>query len=160
MGQTSATPSLRGHVVGFCMHARAHTGIGAYFCTHAYCVICSHTHICTHTHTITYHYTYTHIHAERFIFQMFASSTSAVGRMHVNASKAAKVQRQFPQRHPSPLLHARIQTPQRQPQRHIYRQLSQRHPSPLLYARILTPQRYIYRQLPQRHQSTDKPLSD
>ena len=35
-GQTSATPSLRGgRVVGFCMHARAHTGLRAYFCTHA-----------------------------------------------------------------------------------------------------------------------------
>ena len=28
-GQTSATPSLR-HVVGFCMHARAHTGLRAH----------------------------------------------------------------------------------------------------------------------------------
>jgi len=26
-GQTSTTPSLLGHVVGFCMHARAHTGL-------------------------------------------------------------------------------------------------------------------------------------
>ena len=29
-GQTSAISSLRGHVVGFCMHARAHTGLRAH----------------------------------------------------------------------------------------------------------------------------------
>jgi len=33
-GQTNATASLRREVVSFCMHARAHTGIGAHFCTH------------------------------------------------------------------------------------------------------------------------------
>jgi len=34
-GQTSTTPSLLGHVVGFCMHARAHTGLRShvtFFC--------------------------------------------------------------------------------------------------------------------------------
>jgi len=36
----NATLFLRGHVVGFCMHARTHTGTGVYFCTHAYGVIC------------------------------------------------------------------------------------------------------------------------
>ena len=30
-GEASAIPSLRSHVVGFCMHARAHTGIWAHF---------------------------------------------------------------------------------------------------------------------------------
>jgi len=34
LGQTSAVPSLC-DVVDLCTHARAHTGIGAHFCTHA-----------------------------------------------------------------------------------------------------------------------------
>ena len=36
----------------------------------------SHTHICTLTHAITYHCTHTHIHAERGMFKICASSTS------------------------------------------------------------------------------------